>query len=91
MLFSFVLKQNLGKCSAIVLYQKKTSKPMITISCTDNKDADQIKKDDYNLYRKLKGTSWARNLFHNHPGLHASLLINQFLDSHNTLSNEFTQ
>ncbi|XP_034295015.1 ovocalyxin-32-like [Pantherophis guttatus] len=46
--------QNLGKCSAKVLYQKKTSKPMITVSCTDNRDADQIKKEDYNLYTKLK-------------------------------------
>lgn len=91
MIFSFVLKQNLGKCSAKVLYQKKTSKPMINITCTDNRDADQIKKDDYNLYTKLKGTSWAWNLFHNQPGLHASPLINQFLDPHNTLSNEFTQ
>ncbi|XP_058044725.1 ovocalyxin-32-like [Ahaetulla prasina] len=49
--------QNLGKCSAKVLYQKKTSKPMIEISCTDNKGADQIRKDDFNLYRKLKATS----------------------------------
>ncbi|XP_013917975.1 PREDICTED: ovocalyxin-32-like [Thamnophis sirtalis] len=49
--------QNLGKCSAIVLYKKKTCKPMIEISCTDNRDPPQIKKDDYNLFTKLKATS----------------------------------
>ncbi|XP_070609631.1 ovocalyxin-32-like [Erythrolamprus reginae] len=48
--------QNLGKCSANVLYQK-TSKPVIEINCANNKDADQIKKDDFNLYTKLKATS----------------------------------
>ncbi|ETE69268.1 hypothetical protein L345_04928 [Ophiophagus hannah] len=49
--------QYLGKCNAKVRYQKKTSKPLIDISCTDNKDADQIRKDDYSLYTKLKATS----------------------------------
>ncbi|KAG8136096.1 hypothetical protein E2320_009072 [Naja naja] len=49
--------QYLGKCSAKVRYQKKTSKPVVDISCTDNKDADQIRKDDYSLYTKLKATS----------------------------------
>uniref|UniRef100_A0A2D4GH78 Cystatin LXN-type domain-containing protein n=1 Tax=Micrurus corallinus TaxID=54390 RepID=A0A2D4GH78_MICCO len=49
--------QYLGKCNAQVRYQKKMSKPLIDISCTDNKDADQIRKDDYSLYTKLKATS----------------------------------
>ncbi|XP_026521451.1 ovocalyxin-32-like isoform X1 [Notechis scutatus] len=49
--------QYLGKCNAKVRYQKKMSKPLIDISCTDNKDADQIMKDDYSLYTKLKATS----------------------------------
>ncbi|XP_039219819.1 ovocalyxin-32-like [Crotalus tigris] len=49
--------QNLGKCSATVLYRKKISKPVIEISCTDNKGGDQIKEEDYRLYRKLQDAS----------------------------------
>ncbi|XP_007432979.1 ovocalyxin-32-like [Python bivittatus] len=55
-------RQNLGRCLATVFYRKDKPKPMIQVSCTDNKDADQRRKEDYELYVKIKDTSFPAEL-----------------------------
>ncbi|KAJ7324873.1 hypothetical protein JRQ81_017893, partial [Phrynocephalus forsythii] len=49
--------QNLGTCLASVFYLKNKPKPMVEISCFQNKDSDQRLQEDYGLYLSIRDGS----------------------------------